>query len=61
MQSQQLIKQYKMKNNSIIALVIIAVSLTLNACKKEQKNTRKISSTSTKTVAKKAIGLTEHN
>lgn len=54
MQSQQLIKQYKMKNNSIIALVIIAVSLTLNACKKEQKNTSKTGSTLTKNVAKKS-------
>ncbi|MDP2540465.1 polysaccharide deacetylase [Tenacibaculum discolor] len=43
-----------MKNNSIIALAIIAVSLTLNACKKEQKNTSKTSSTSTKAVAKKS-------
>ncbi|MFT7899112.1 polysaccharide deacetylase family protein [Tenacibaculum ascidiaceicola] len=43
-----------MKNNSIIALAIIAVSLTLNACKKELKNTSKTSSTPTKAVAKKS-------
>ncbi|WP_425658785.1 polysaccharide deacetylase family protein [Tenacibaculum ascidiaceicola] len=43
-----------MKNNSIIALIIIAVSLTLNACKKEQKNTSETNSTSTKAVAKKS-------
>lgn len=38
-----------MKKNSIIAFVIIALSLTLNACKKEQKNTNKATSSSSKT------------